>query len=487
METPRTATKDRLLAAAASLFIAAWFLFFAGAGLWAPFSGDDLMNLHGHLSKSLASNLLSNVAYWSDSHRPMGGLFYVVIYRLFGFDPLPFRVVCFFLLGFNLILLYEFCRLLSGSSEVATLAALLAGYHAWFVDLYYSSGTVYDLLCFAFYFSAFVYYVRIRQQGRYPSGLRQWLAFTGLYIAALNSKEMAVTLPLFIGVYEWVYFRPKTRPSAYRQWLGREGRPMLLGGLLTIPYVIGKLATPAGLGSQPLYRPSISAGRFLDTFHLYLNPLFYREYCFRDPNTIQLLLAMLLFAAATRSRSLLFGWSFLLLSTLPSAFISHYAAFFLYIPIVGGVLYGATAIVTVRDFLFGLLRRAGAPEICGHENRRRTLQVFTFLALAAILAPLHARESAKTMRHFRSVQPPSREMITELARVQPSVAKGARILFVDDPFDRRGHFLVFLSRLFYHDMTLQVERTAVKPVPASDYGKYEAVFLVREGRLEKLR
>jgi hypothetical protein len=138
------------------VFIAfGWLLLFAHDGLTAPFSGDDLMNLHGYLSRSPVSLILDNLRFWSTSYRPLGGLFYAALYHWFGFNPLPFRVACFGLLALNLGLLWRFTLGLSCSREVAFLALLISGYHAWFVDLYYSTGTVYDLLCYAFYLGAF--------------------------------------------------------------------------------------------------------------------------------------------------------------------------------------------------------------------------------------------------------------------------------------------------------------------------------------------
>src|ERR1017187_2362909 len=109
--------------------------------------------------------MVDNLHYWSTSYRPLGRLFSVALYRWFGFDPLPFRVACFSLLALNLGLLWRFTLRLSGSREVAFLALMLAGYHAWFVDLYYSTGTIYDLLCYAFYLGAFNLYLGVRAQG----------------------------------------------------------------------------------------------------------------------------------------------------------------------------------------------------------------------------------------------------------------------------------------------------------------------------------
>ena len=340
------------------MFIAfGWLLLFAHDGLMAPFSGDDLMNLHGYLNRTPVSLMFDNLRYWSTSYRPLGGLFYVALYSWFGFEPLPFRVACFALLGLNLSLLWRFTLRLSGSREVAFLALLIAGYHAWFVDLYYSTGTVYDLLCYCFYLGAFNVYLEVRVQGLLLEWRRLWIVSV-LYVCALNAKEMAVSLPVMLAAYEIIYHRRALLGSG-RGWLFREGRGVLVTGLLTLPYVAGKLMGAGSLVENPAYRLTISAGRYLDTFHLYLNPLLYQEHVFRDPNTIQLLLGMLVLGLWIRSRPLLFGWCFLLVSLLPVAFIAHYSGFFLYLPMAGWSLYAAVLLVMARRF--GLASPAGGP------------------------------------------------------------------------------------------------------------------------------
>ena len=114
----------------------------------------------------------ANLLFFSPSYRPLGGLFYRFTFSIFGFNPLPFRMLCFAILIANLYLLYLFLRRLTDSYEIAALAALIACYQARFVDLYYSTGTIYDLLCFFFLFLAFYYYSRVRLDGCYLS-LRQ--------------------------------------------------------------------------------------------------------------------------------------------------------------------------------------------------------------------------------------------------------------------------------------------------------------------------
>lgn len=461
-----------------ALFIGVWVYCLAGAGLWAQFSSDDLMNLHGYLSRPFSHILRGIVCFWSTEYRPLGGLVYVLAYRWFGFDPLPLRIFCFSVIAFNLVLLYCFSLALSGRRTIAAFALLLASYHAWLIDLYESSGSMYEALCFAFYFSAFLYYVRLRQTGKIP-GPRQIAVVLLLYVAALDAKEMAVTLPLFLLIYECIWHSDAwRRPSAASV---RVLGCVLCAAALTGVYVAGKLTGPESLAAIPAYRPSISAGRFLDTFHIYLNPLFYQDHVFRDPNTIQLLLAMLALAGWMRSRTLLFAWCFLLLSILPVAFIPHYAALFLYLPGVGWALYlGAV----IDALLNGLLRWFSRWQPRLRDARPHTaIACLVFLALAAWLLPHHLRERVKTQQQFRSAHPPSREVAAQLARAAPSLPHGAHVLFVDDPFPRDAYFLVFLTRLYYHDMSLTVERTwSPAPLPAADH---RIIFRFRDGRFER--
>lgn len=446
------------------LFLIAYLFWFAGGGLGARFTGDDLMNLNFHLTPSFGRLLLSNLTYWSPAYRPMGGLVYATVYRLLGFHPMPFRIVAFALLLGNLGLLYGVCLRLTERREVALLATLLVSYHAWLVDLYYSTGTIYELLCFAFYFAALLYYLGIRRTGAMLQ-LRQWVVFLALYVCALNSKELAVTLPLALACYEGIWHRPEWGVRSAVRWLTREGRGAVVTALLTVPYAIGKLTGPESLGANPAYRPAISAARYLHTFHLYLNVLFYQGHFFRDGHEILLVAAMLALAVGRRSRPLLFAWCFVLFSVLPFIFVPHYAGFFIYLPMAGWALYAATALVMLRERISPALPPA-----------------VLFLAVALALWPLHTRESRKSMQVFSSARLPTTETIAELRRVQPALPPGAHLFFQDDPFPPRTYSLVFLVRLFYRDLTAQVARA--KDGDTMD-GREDAVFRWEAGKLVK--
>jgi hypothetical protein len=176
----------------ATLAIAGIFFGFAGDGLRAYFTPDEMMNFYGAWFRPLL-----------ESRRPVGDLIYRAVFAAAGLNPLPYRVVCYALLAANLVLLYLLCRKLSGSLEVGALACLLGAYHAHLADLYYSSDTLYDLLYFFFYFAALLLYIAVRH--------RRWqwqILILTLYLLALGSKEMAVTLPVFLVLYDLIYEPP---------------------------------------------------------------------------------------------------------------------------------------------------------------------------------------------------------------------------------------------------------------------------------------
>jgi hypothetical protein len=53
-------------------------------------------------------------------------------------------------------------------------------------------------------------------------------------------------------------------------------------------------------------------------------------------------------------------------------------------------------------------------------------------------------------------------------------------LFVGDPFPQNEYFLLFLTRLLYHDLSITVEKA---PLGGKVAGNYDAVFTFRDGRL----
>jgi hypothetical protein len=155
-----------ILPALGALLIGVYFLALAGPGLGAGFTTDDLVNLSAYQNQSPAALVKAVALYFSPSYRPLGGLFfYRPLFAVAGFQPLPYRVLCFLLLVGNLGLLYLAIRSITASSEIAALSTVIGAFHPRMVDLYWNNGTIYDMLCFTFYFGSLAYYVRARRAG----------------------------------------------------------------------------------------------------------------------------------------------------------------------------------------------------------------------------------------------------------------------------------------------------------------------------------
>ena len=105
------------------------------------------------------------------------------------------------ILALSIPIAYWLARLLASSCSVAFLAVLAFCYHVYVADLIFVGAFIYDVLCGLFYLAALTYYVHIREKEAYLRPL-QLVLFLVLYICALDSKEMAVTLPVIILIYE---------------------------------------------------------------------------------------------------------------------------------------------------------------------------------------------------------------------------------------------------------------------------------------------
>src|SRR5674476_1201411 len=154
----------------------------------------------------------------------MAGLFYAPPLKRFGLNPIPDHAGMLAILLGNLYLMYRFARRIGCGELQAALATLIVAYHAGLSMLFYSTAFIYDVLCFSFYMGAFLCYARVRAGGRLLRG-RETALVMGLYLGALNSKEMALTLPIVLLAYEWFYHAsPTRRPRELVAWLRGAGR-----------------------------------------------------------------------------------------------------------------------------------------------------------------------------------------------------------------------------------------------------------------------
>jgi hypothetical protein len=458
----------------ATLIICALFALSAD-GLRAYFTPDDMMNLYGAWSASPLELL--------QGHRPLGGLLYCALFALFGLNPLPFRIVCYLLLAGNLALLYCLCRRLAGSREVAVLACLLGAYHAHLADLYYSTGTLYDLMGLCLILATLVYYLRIRDADSYPNG-QQSAVLVALYLCGLAAKEPAVIVPPLIVLYEWLYHarRPYTW-DALRRWLARGAWFLYVSVPLTVLYIVFRTMSGHAMTNNPDFTPHLTLHAWLAAWKHYLGDLFYGAVAFNSFKTVFLFAAMLGVALWTRRRDLLFGWCFIQIAALPFILIQPRGFFEMYMTLPGWYLYTASALVLLRD---GLMRRF--PQ-WAERLAIEPAQLALFVLVAALLLPLHTREKPLGNTWVPETHAQVRELLEQLQHRHDPLPHGATVLFLSDPYPVDEWLMTFVFRLYYHDKTIRVDR--VKPWPdlakPETQAQYDRVYVLNGKGLQEIR
>jgi hypothetical protein len=457
----------RKLFCAALLLV--WFCYFTLDSLGVNFAPDDMMNIAGYWRMKPATFAVSHVLLWRNFYRPMGGLFYLPLFRAFGFNPAPYHAVILAILLFNVWLVYRLATLLRAGPIAAGLAALLSCYHASLSNLTYNIAFVYDVLCGCFYLSALVYYLRIRESGRRLRG-REIAAFLALYVCALNSKEMAVTLPVVLLIYEWLYQDSVSL------------RGVIASALLNFPYVYGKVLRPDALATSAGYRPELSWTRILDFQTRSFTELFQQ----RSPltaDTVAWIWVALFYLAFRRRRPVLqFCWLFLAIAPLPIEFLPGRGGACLYLPFVGCAIFASVVAVDLAEAAARFL--ASEPLIARLGYQR----LFAVLLVACVV--VWGRENRDLKRSFVRASMDqtgvlSADVIRQMEALAPRTPPHSTVVFLDDPFVDWD--MAFIAELWFRDRTVQVRLHRKTPLSDEEIAHADRVFDFHDGRLVAVR
>ena len=313
-----------------------------------------MMNIFYFWDPPLWKVVWANIAFWSKLVRPMGAIYYLSLYQIFGLNSLPYNVVRLLLLAINTAVFYQLANRMSRSWWIATLATLPVSYHAGLTFLAYRGSFIFDILCAGFYFATVLYYLRHRRAG-VPLDVPQTCLFLALYICALNSKEMAVSLPVVLLVYEWLFHGAKARLV-----------PVLIAGAITAIFIAGRTIGPGTLLEYEAYRPVFTWARFAESNTRFLNTLAYTD-LFTIGRVLGLWGAILYFAAR-RWRlpgwdpRWMFWWVWVVVTPLPITFLPSRGGAMLYIPVAGWAMLAAMGLRALarrvaRDRIFAVPRR----------------------------------------------------------------------------------------------------------------------------------
>jgi hypothetical protein len=438
----------RYLDAACIGLLLAYFLHFALPALRAGFGEDEMMNLYSYWFPGVLRSIRANLFFWSTfPPRPAGALYYLPLYHFFSLDPLPYRVVQISILAVTIPILFYLAQLLSGSHAVAFLVALAMCYHAHMAMLVFGGSFIYDVLCDFFYFAALTYYVRIREKG---VALRpgQLAIFLALYICALNSKEMAVSLPVIVFIYEalkcprlveWKQF-------AWCNW--SVAVPALIGGLVTAIFIYAKLNSLAHLQA---YRPVYSWHRFTLTNAHFINDLLYDSASRIGRAVLVVWPVVFLYAFWRRDRLLQLMAFWVVITPLPLAFIPARGGAMFYI-----VLFGwAMIIARVLEDLIGLVGRV----LTLSEPRTTILRTLATASMAIALAVFTHWQSHRfdQIRVLVSSGQKSLHVIEALRSLNLHPRPGSTILLKPETrFYQNPYYPKFVASLVWKDRSLRM-------------------------------
>ena len=474
---PVTEPLRRWADAAATLAVAIFFISVSWRAIYAHFSPDEMMNIYWYWEPGAWRVAWTNLLFWRKIIRPMGGIYYLPLFHMFGFNPWPYNVARLAILLCVSALLFRLAVRLTGSLAAAMLAVMVITYHPELLSLTHNGSFIYDILCAGFYFAALLFYLNCRASSSRLTPL-QGLAFLALYLCALNSKEMAVSLPVMVCAFELLEASRGASSSATiaRRFLTHAG-PLAASIAITILFITFKTYGPNGLAQIDVYRPVFTWTRYAESSQQFLNTISCTS-LFRTWSVLAVWALLLYIGVRKQNRRLLLLLVWVVVTPLPLNFIPPHGPGCIYLPLAGWGLIAAMAAESMarpiaREPLFAWLpeRAAVVPLLAA---------ALLFYANATSL-----RRDRMARDWFRNGEK-TWNVIEQFRNLPFRPPHGSRIVFVNDPFPE-GWDTYFIAKLWWKDRGLPLYLQNQQHLPASELDGMDYVFDFPKGRLTRMR
>jgi hypothetical protein len=440
-----------LVGLAAVLF---YFLYFANFGLFAEFTHDDLLNSFQAWRRSWPDLILDNLLFFrfTPTYRPLPGVMYKASFALFDFWTMPMRIVCYSLLVGNSVLIYLVAKRMTKSVVTGLIASLLIAYHPKFSFLYQSNGFCYDIFCFFFYFLALYCY------------LRKWNAlFLIFFIAALNSKEMAVSLPAAILFWELLWNPPRTW-----KWLWQEGKWATITGLIAVTYIVGRMAMPPTglLRIGGGYGVEFSFAEYTRHLASYFNRIF-STVVFDPGLAIGAALALVVLAVLLKDRVMVWAWACFVVGVLPVAFITQRELDSIYVPLGAFAIYGGQGVYRILSAVLSRFEK--------HSDFVWNPAAVWICFGMLVLLLCRAYRVPPPTQGYKGEYAAIRETRENLATALSTIPSGARLYVKNEPYPAKVPWSsLFLVRLQRRNDSITVDNPV--RVPNADQSKYDWIL-----------
>jgi hypothetical protein len=315
-------------------------------------------------------------------------------------------------------------------------------------------------LCFTFYVLAACVYIQARQGGA-SLGWRSSTLFIALNVFALNSKEMAATLPVVLLAYELLYHvgsggkrapaesqrqpelaAPQNQPTAgdsertRKTWVALPTISWVLWISFAMTVAATKIRTGPGtpFAGVPEYAMHVSVHQLFLTTRQLLADLFVLT-----PGSISTTNAVLVFATIwaiaiwafrmdVRRRDLMLCAAIITVTPLPINFIHARGFFVMYLPLIGWAMFIAIAAVAWRDWLLEhVWHRPALPSGTWEPER-----VGLFLVTLYVLFTVHSRDVERSFLYPDERMTRIHSLNASLERMNLPIPRGGSVLFVSD-------------------------------------------------------
>lgn len=458
-----------------------YFLHFALPALHAGFREDEMMNMGICWCAGALKSLLANIEFWKlfvcpgcalydlplYLYRPAGALYYLPLYHFFDLDPLPYRIVQISILVASIPLAYYLSRRLASSRSIAFLAVLALCYHPRLAGLVFVGAFIYDVLCGVFYFAALAYYVNIREREASLSPL-QVLGFLALYVMALNCKEMAVTLPVIVLIYELLKPHSWVDWKAFLRWIRSYAAPSLIAGLLTVFYIYGKLHGSGSLASLDPYRPKYSWDNFTASNAKFVGQLLFAGNTITPIALLLLWALVFIYAFLRRDRTLRLMAFWIVIVPLPLAFIvptrgdaSLYLLLFGWATIFANVMFDLITLISkVSVFVGNRFMPPATEPFMGSAFRKvspRIYRIGATLLVAFALAAFTQRENLRLRVPWLKVGAKTSHVIHTFRSLdlRPQHGSSVLLLLKENIFQNKWN-VFFIASLVWNDHSLRI-------------------------------
>jgi tetratricopeptide (TPR) repeat protein len=329
---------------------------------------DDMTTIvHNAHIKDLGKNFPAffnldyfKIAQAEVSYRPIATLSYFLIYALFGLNPLAFHLFSLLLHIFNVIGVYVLVDMIQHNKKTSLIAALVFACHPVLTETVDCISYNEDLLATLFYLLALVLYIKAAAI-KNPFDLLLYFFSLASFLVALLSKEMAITLPAIILLYDLASKKTAQTRDFIKQavaTLDRQKFYYIAFALVAIFYLAlrfkilvnpeGSLSiSRAGLFERILFLPD----HLFDYIKLVLFPLdLNAEYSFAYPHRFLafsnlfsyiVIIAIIIgsFFIYKHSKGIFFGIWWFIITLLPVSNLieihNPFAERYLYLPLIG--------------------------------------------------------------------------------------------------------------------------------------------------------